>query len=79
MPSHWSVGLVERAHLALWRVYQIILDELWGSLAKDLILQMAIKAINNTVGPNRLVPTLLVLSAYLQITKLDPPTPLIIV
>ena len=34
---------------------------------------MAVKAINNTAGPNRLVPTLLVYRAYLRISKLDPP------
>ena len=39
---------------------------------------MAVKAINNTAGPNRLVPTLLVYRAYLRISKLDPPTPSII-
>ena len=36
---------------------------------------MAIKAINNTTGPNRLVPTLLVYGAYLKIGKLDLFTP----
>ena len=36
---------------------------------------MAIKAINNTTGLNRLVPTLLVYRAYLRINKLDPPAP----
>jgi hypothetical protein len=36
---------------------------------------MAIKAINNTTGPNGLVPTLLVYRAYLRISKLDSPTP----
>ena len=36
---------------------------------------MAVKAINNTAGPNGLVPTLLVYGAYLRISKLDPPTP----
>ena len=36
---------------------------------------MAVKAINNTTSPNRLVPTLLVYGAYLRISKLDPPTP----
>ena len=36
---------------------------------------MAIKAINNTTGLNRLVLTLLVYRAYLRIGKLDPPTP----
>ena len=34
---------------------------------------MAIKAVNNTASPNRLVPTLLVYGAYLRISKLDPP------
>jgi len=39
---------------------------------------MAVKAVNDTVGPNRLVPTLLVYRAYLRINNLDPPTPSII-
>ena len=34
---------------------------------------MAVKAINNTTSPNRLVPTLLVYGAYLRMSKLDPP------
>ena len=36
---------------------------------------MAVKAVNNTASPNRLVPTLLVYGAYLRISKLDPPAP----
>jgi hypothetical protein len=36
---------------------------------------MAIKAVNNTAGPNGLVPTLLVYRAYPRITNLDPPAP----
>ena len=36
---------------------------------------MAVKAINNTAGLNRLVPTLLVYKAYLRISNLDPPAP----
>ena len=39
---------------------------------------MVVKAINNTAGPNRLVPTLLVYRAYLRISNLDPPAPSII-
>jgi hypothetical protein len=38
---------------------------------------MAIKAVNNTIGPNRLVPTLLVYRAYSRISNLDPPAPFI--
>ena len=39
---------------------------------------MAVKAINNITGLNRLVLTLLVYKAYLKINKLDPPTPSVI-
>ena len=34
---------------------------------------MAVKAVNNTTSPNRLVPTLLVYRAYPRISNLDPP------
>ena len=36
---------------------------------------MAVKAINNTAGPNGLVSTLLVYRVYPRISKLDPPAP----
>ena len=39
---------------------------------------MAIKAINNTAGPDGLVSTLLVYGAYPRISNLDPPAPSII-
>jgi hypothetical protein len=35
---------------------------------KQFVLQMVIKAINNTAGLNSLIPTLLVFSTYSQIT-----------
>jgi hypothetical protein len=34
---------------------------------------MAVKAVNDTAGPDGLVPTLLVYGAYLRMTNLDPP------
>src|SRR5450432_2684053 len=40
-----------------------------------MALQMSFKAINNTVGPEGLVPTLLVFSAYLRIVESDAPSP----
>ena len=36
---------------------------------------MAVKAINDTAGPNGLVPTLLVYGVYLRISNLDPFAP----
>ena len=38
---------------------------------------MAIKAVNNTAGPDGLVPILLVFSLYLRITDQDPLVPTI--
>jgi hypothetical protein len=35
-------------------------------------LQIAVKAINDLAGPNRIIPTLLVFSAYPRLTKIDP-------
>ena len=38
---------------------------------------MAFKALNDTVGPNGLVPTLLVFGAYLRMIELDAPSPIV--
>ncbi len=42
-----------------------------------MALQMVFKAINNSVGPNSLIPTLLVYDVYPQITEYDAPSPTI--
>ena len=39
---------------------------------------MAVKAVNDTAGPDGLIPTLLVYGAYLRISNLDPLTPSVI-
>ena len=41
-------------------------------MSDEAILQIAVKAANDTAGPNRLVPTLLVFRAYLRITTESP-------
>ena len=53
--------------MLLCRVYKIISLELKGA-SKELILQIAVKAVNNSAGLNRLIPTLLVFNTYPQIT-----------
>ena len=47
-------------------------------MSNEAILQMAVKAVNDTAGPDRLVPTLLVFRAYLQINTESPLSPLIV-
>ena len=49
--------------MLLHRVYKIISLKLKGA-SKELTLQMAVKAINNSTNLNRLIPILLVFSAY---------------
>lgn len=72
--AHWSIGVVERYHAVLRRAYEIIQDET-PDLSKDAKLQMAVKAVNDTAGPDRLVPTLLVFGAYPRMVDYDPPAP----
>ena len=54
--------------MPLYCVYKIISLELKG-VSEELTLQIAIKAINDSASPDRLVPTLLVFSAYPRITN----------
>jgi hypothetical protein len=39
---------------------------------------MAVKAVNDTAGPDGLIPTLLVFEAYPRISHNSPPSPIII-
>src|ERR1700721_4346368 len=72
--AHNSVGKVERYHAPLRRAYDILCNEL-STTSKEVILQMAIKAVNDSTGPNGIVPTLLVFGAYPRMTKDSPPSP----
>ena len=71
--AHWSIGIVERAHPLLRRAYKIIAEELKDeSISKNLILQMAVKSVNDTAGPDGLIPTLLVFGAPMgKATKVE--------
>jgi hypothetical protein len=67
------VGIVERYYRLIRRAYSIIIITKILDISKDMALQMAFKAINNIVGPNSIILTLLIYNAYSQITKHDPP------
>jgi hypothetical protein len=70
------VGIVERYYRLIRQAYFIIIAKILD-ISKDIALQMAFKAINDIARLNSIVLTLLVYSAYLQITKHDPPLLLI--
>ena len=63
--------------MPLRHTYKIISLDLKG-INKELILQIAIKAINDFTGPDRLIPILLVFGTYPQITNNSPPFPSIV-
>ncbi|KAI1185280.1 hypothetical protein F5B17DRAFT_42530 [Nemania serpens] len=73
--AHWSVGKIERYYGPLRRAFEILNAELGTTCSKDSILQMAVKAVNSTAGPNGLVPTLLVFGAYPRMNFDSPPSP----
>ena len=58
-----SIGKVEWYYILLHYIYKIISLELKG-VSEELILQMAVKAVNNSASLNRLIPILLVFSTY---------------
>jgi len=62
------MGIVKCYYRLICQVYFIIIAKI-PNIGNDIALQIAFKAINNIVRPNRLILTLLVYSAYLQITK----------
>jgi len=72
--AHNSVGIVERYHGPVRRAYSIITTEI-HDIDKDMALQMAFKAINDSAGPDGLIPTLLVYGAYPRMTEYDAPSP----
>jgi hypothetical protein len=74
--SHNSIGKLERYHAPLRRAFHVIAEDLRGQgMNNDHILQMAVKAVNDTAGPDGLVPTLLVFGAYPRLTHMSPPSP----
>ena len=64
-----SISKVKRYYAPLKHLYKILQDKLKEEkVNKEMILQIAIKAINDIARLDSLILTLLVFKAYLQIT-----------
>jgi hypothetical protein len=63
-----SIGKIKRYYTFLQQVYKIICNELHDTSIK-ISLQITIKVINDSAGPNRIIPIFLMFSAYPRITK----------
>ncbi|KAI0997262.1 hypothetical protein K3495_g10925 [Podosphaera aphanis] len=77
--SHNSIGKVERYHHTLKRAYEVISADLRTAVTSEDTLQMAVRAVNDTAGPQGLVPPLLVFGTYPRLTESSPPSPSITV
>jgi hypothetical protein len=66
--AHNSISKVERYYILLKHLYKILQDKLQDEkLDKEVILQIAVKAINDTIRPDKLVLTLLIFRSYPKI------------
>ena len=66
--AHNLIKIVKRYYSPLCCIYHIITAELLD-ISKDIALQIAFKVINNSIGLDSLIPTLLVFRAYLYIVE----------
>jgi hypothetical protein len=71
-----SIRKVERYYTFLRQIYEIIYNEFRDTNTK-INLQIAIKAINDSAGPDGIIPILLVFSAYPRMTENSAPSPTI--
>ncbi len=63
---------MKRYHAELRRAYQMIVENLDIDIIKEMILQMIVKAINDTVDLDKLVSTLLIFEAYSCLHNMNP-------
>jgi hypothetical protein len=67
---HNQLGIWERYNCPLWRVYQKIEHE-FPHVCPVLLLRIEVKAINDTMGTNGLVPSLLVFSVVPRVPPMS--------
>ena len=72
--SHNAIGPGERYHAPLRRIFNRIYEDI-PQIDRHLALQLAVKAMNDTVGPEGLVPTLLVFGTLPRFPPLSPTLP----
>jgi hypothetical protein len=69
---------MERVYVPLRRTYDIFKEKFGYCTDDETLFQMAIKALNDIVGPNGLVLTFLVFGTYLRINQNFLPLPNIV-
>jgi hypothetical protein len=67
MKAHWSIDVIKRYHVELRRAYQMIFENLntESTINKEIVLQMIVKAINDTIDSDELMLILLIFETYI--------------
>jgi hypothetical protein len=73
--AYHLIDKVEKYYSPIRRAFEIITADLGNNVIPDNALQMAVKAVNNTTGPNGFIPTLLVFGTYPHLSPSSPPSP----
>jgi hypothetical protein len=73
--AYHSISKVEKYHGPIRRAFKIITADLSNDVILDNALQMEVKAINDTTGPNGLVSTLLMFGTYPRLSPSSLPFP----
>jgi hypothetical protein len=68
-----SIGKIERYHGPLKRAFKVITADLSISFAAEYVLQMEVKAVNDTAGHDGFIPILLMFGIYFRFSLLSPP------
>jgi hypothetical protein len=67
-----NIRLIKRYHTLLRCVYKILKTKLKNKhINKKIILQITVKAVNNSAKPDKIVLTLLIFGLYLKVTKIN--------
>jgi hypothetical protein len=77
--AHNSIGKIERYYGLLKRAFEVIFADFGNAITPDYVLQMAVKAVNDTAGPDGLVPILLMFGIYPRLLPSLPPFPFLTV
>ena len=75
--AHNLVEMIKCYYGPLYYIYHIIIVKLLD-INKDMALQIAFKAINDSTGPDGFIFTLLAFGAYPCIVESDAPNPIVV-
>jgi hypothetical protein len=73
-----NIRLIKWYHALLCRIYKILKKFKDKHINKEIILQIAVKAVNYSARPDKIVLILLIFGLYPRITKINPPLPTIV-